>query len=688
MKQQQFKLSHLISNSPLNKKELVNIFALLLLFGLVSGCANLKTKGASDQHTNQFKTEHKTHELADISHLTLAERTELYEMIIAADLASFNENHELATSYYLASAKLSNSMDLIKLSINSAKRAGDILAIMQAADLWLELSPDNMNAFNLKIGSLLLHQDLVSALSETEKLFKIQKSEHNRLLLLNEISQSQSPRVVNVYFARLSQAYPESPSVQTAWANYMTHFASRSKTPKNIYGQAFAVVESALKVKSDFLPAIDLKTKLYYQTGQDEKAEAYLRGLHLERPDSKEISLLLGQLLYDLKKHQLAEQQYLTLLKQFPDNLEARFYLGAIYFSTNRPKESLQQYRKLLGTDYKPQSTYFFCGSSAVIAKDFAQAIACYDLVESGPYLTSAKIELAKLHVINKDFDKALNLVRNSEYKVNKKSNIRFLNIEIEILKQHIDENKARDLLDSALEIYPAEFSFLIKKIKFDSMEEDPVALNKLFTDTLTQSKDRLTENDLQQYNLTVAAFFQSNHFYQNAVDWLTNALKKDPDNTDYLYSRALYKEPLGLLDEMVTDFKKLLKIQPENNNIKNALGYTLVDINQELDYASGLIEAAFLAMPNNAAVIDSKGWLAYRKGYLDQAIKYLSASFKLSPSAEVATHLAEVYWVKKDKKQAEFYFKKAESLQPDNYLLKMTKERLGILEDETEKKE
>jgi tetratricopeptide (TPR) repeat protein len=656
---------------------------LLVISGLMLGCANLTNNTESpDNHGQQFKTEHKTHSLSDISHLSIAERTELYEMIIAADLASFNADNELATSYYLASANISKSISLIKLSIDAAKRAGDILAIMQASELWLAISPDNVNALTLKISSLILHQDIVEALNETKRLFELRKNENNRFSLLNEISQSQSPRIINVYFARLSQTYPSSPSIQTAWATYMVGFALRSKKPASVYTQALSIVESALNVQSDFLPAIDLKTKIYYQTKKDENAEAFLRGLFIKHPKSKEIGLLLGQLLYDLKKYQLAEQQYISLLSHFPKTQEAQFYLGAIYFAANRFKESLGLYRKLLGKQYKPQATYFFCGNSAAQAKEYSQAIACYDLVTSGPYLTRAKLELAKLYSLNGEYNKALNTVRNPKYKTDKKANIRLLNIEIEILKQYIDEQQARTLLKSAMDTYPTHFSFLIKKIKLDSLDKDAEALQSLFTNVLNNISGKenvIDAKELQQYNLTVASFFQANNFHQKAVNWLTDALKTDQDNTDYLYSRALFKEPLGLLDEMVSDFKALLKLQPNNINIKNALGYTLVDINKELDYASGLIEAAFIEMPNNAAVIDSKGWLAYRKGYLDQAIKYLVTSFKLSPSADVATHLAEVYWKKNDKKQAEFYFKKAETIQPNNYLLKKTKERLGV---------
>jgi tetratricopeptide (TPR) repeat protein len=135
----------------------------------------------------------------------------------------------------------------------------------------------------------------------------------------------------------------------------------------------------------------------------------------------------------------------------------------------------------------------------------------------------------------------------------------------------------------------------------------------------------------------------------------------------------------LGLVDEMITEFKHLLSLNPSNVNVKNALGYTLVDVNRELEYASQLIEQAYTAMPNNAAVIDSKGWLAYRNGAFDQAIQYLNLAFKISPSADVAVHIGEVYWQKGEKDKAKNFWNKAKQMDEKNHLLATTIKKFGV---------
>lgn len=643
---------------------------ILIIWVSVSSCANLSNK------TIEYSTEQQTHQLTDISHLTDREKADLYEAIIAADLSAANGEYELATSYYLAAASLSKSIELIQLSVEAAEASGDNLALLQAADIWLEIAPNNIDALTLKIAGLLSHQQISQALDFTVRLFEQQRQPVERYELLESIAQNQQPGVINAYFDQLTLKDPDAIAVHTSKASFFARVAKHTRNPTATLQQAFAYLQKALDLKQNFMPAVELHTRLLYQAHQDEKAEAFLRQLYANFPESKPISQLLGQLLYDLRKYNLTEQHYISWLKNNEEDLEARFFLAASYFATSKFEKSLTQYQQLLGSDYKPQLVYFFCGNSASQIKQFAQAIACYELVEDGKYLTRSKIELAKLYALSGKIGQALTTVRNPRYAVDENTQVQLINIEVEILDKHVGKNKAQQRLNAALANHPENVSLLFKKIKIDELSDKPEALVEL----LAKAEKQIPEGDKkQQFNLSVAGFLRNNNHYQQAVNWLDNALKQLPDDRDYLYARALYKEPLGLFDEMVTDFKYLLNLDPENVNIKNALGYTLVDLNQEIDYAAKLIEQAYQAMPNNAAVIDSKGWLAYRKGLYKQAIKYLIASYRMLPSADVATHIGEVYWVSGDKPKALDFWKQAKKMDPKNYLLLSTIKKLDV---------
>lgn len=646
------------------------ISVVLLMLSIISNCANITNDG------KKYETPQKSHQLTDISHLTDREKADLYEAIIAADLAAANAEYVYATSYYLSAARLSKSIDLIQLSIQTAQQSDDHLAILQAVDMWLVKQPDNTEALSLKIGALLSQRDIAKAVSITEKLFEQQKDLTEQSRVLDERTLIQPPSVTNEYYRQLSIKYPQSAPINYATAAFFARFAKHSKNPAVVTQQAFIPLDKSLSIKADFIPSIELKTKLLFLSRQDQKAEAFLRKSHAEFPDSQQINQLLGQLLYDLRKYDLAEQHYLSWLKNNPNDTEARFFLTASYFANSKYKASLEQSQKILGKDYKPQMAYFFCGNSAIQIKQYAQAIACYDLIDEGKYLTSSKIELAKVYLLTGKIDKALATVRNPKYASDENTQVQLINLEVEILDRHVSKNKAKQRLAAALKNYPDNMSLLFRKIKIEELSDKPEQLVELLQKA---EKNVLNEKNKHQFNLSVANLLRSNNHYQQAVDWLNKALIESPDDKEYLYARALYKEPLGLFDEMISDFKHLLSLDPQNVNIKNALGYTLVDVNQELEYAEQLIEQAYLVMPNNAAVIDSKGWLAYRKGTFPQAIQLLSKAFKMSPSADVATHIGEVYWKSGDKEKAMQYWIKAKSLDEKNYLLLSTVKRFGV---------
>jgi len=649
-----------------NVSKLACIFFTLLV---LSSCASQKT-------TNQYQTPQQNHLLEDISHLGDRERADLYEAIIAADLAAANQQFEVATSYYLSAARLSHSVNLIQLAIDSAQNSNDNLAQLQAAEMWLKIQPDNIEAHVVRIRAILAHQDIDQAVEVSKELFQSQTDFNELATLLDEIVAEKSPPVANAYFTQLSATYPDHLAVMYARGAFFARVAKLTPKPAEIMKQAFLQINNVLSIKADFIPAIDLKTRLFYQARQDEKAEAFLRKLHNDFPKNAEISHMLGQLLYDLRKFDLAKQHYNNWLKNHKRDNKAHFFLASSHFATSDFANSLKEFQKILGSDYKPQLTYFFCGNSATQLKQFAQAIACYDLVEEGKYLTRSKIELAKIYALTGQVEKALETVRNQKFADTEETRVQLINIEIELLNLHVSQDQAKDRLRSAMLNHPNNVSLLFKQIRIEELIDKPEQLLPM----LREARERFTDEKQQhQLDLSIAALLRNNNHFQQAVDWLTDALKQKPQDRDYLYARALYKEPLGLYDEMIADFKHLLAIDPENVNIKNALGYTLADVNQELEYAGELIEQAYLAMPNNAAVIDSKGWLAFRKGAYREALQFLNMAFKMAPSADVATHLGEVYWKTGDKEKAMQFWQRAKAMDSKNYILLTTVKRFGV---------
>ena len=95
-------------------------------------------------------------------------------------------------------------------------------------------------------------------------------------------------------------------------------------------------------------------------------------------------------------------------------------------------------------------------------------------------------------------------------------------------------------------------------------------------------------------------------------------------------------------------------------------------------DEARKLITRALELTPDDAAVIDSIGWIDYRQGKVKEALALLQKAFDKAHDPEIAAHLGEVLWVLGEKGQARAVWENALAKDPDHRVLKETMERLA----------
>jgi tetratricopeptide (TPR) repeat protein len=166
---------------------------------------------------------------------------------------------------------------------------------------------------------------------------------------------------------------------------------------------------------------------------------------------------------------------------------------------------------------------------------------------------------------------------------------------------------------------------------------------------------------------------------YQPAFDVLSEALKSNPDNEDLLYARALAAERLDRLDVLEADLRKIITADPDNGHALNALGYTLADRTGRYEEALGYLERAIALLPDDAAVLDSMGWVNYRLGHYEEALRYLRRAYEINDDAEIVAHLSEVLWVAGHKGEAREIWRKALAKTPDSEHLRRVNERFKL---------
>lgn len=160
---------------------------------------------------------------------------------------------------------------------------------------------------------------------------------------------------------------------------------------------------------------------------------------------------------------------------------------------------------------------------------------------------------------------------------------------------------------------------------------------------------------------------------YEEAYKVLDAALSELPDDTALLYESALAAERSGKFDVLERNLQKLIRLQPDNPQAYNALGYSLADRNQRLEEAQQLIEKALSLAPQDPFILDSRGWVAYRRGDAAAAIEYLRRALSISADPEVAAHLGEVLWTQGQRDEARATWNNALKANPENEVLPAT---------------
>lgn len=150
----------------------------------------------------------------------------------------------------------------------------------------------------------------------------------------------------------------------------------------------------------------------------------------------------------------------------------------------------------------------------------------------------------------------------------------------------------------------------------------------------------------------------------------LDTAVKERPDHVDLLYDRAMAAEKLNKLGVLEEDLRKVIKLKPDYAHAYNALGYTLVEKTDRLGEATELLDKAISLAPEDPFILDSMGWLHYRKGNLDKAREFLERAWRLRQDPEIAVHLGEVLWMKGSRDEASRLWQSALQSHPKNEAL------------------
>ncbi len=195
----------------------------------------------------------------------------------------------------------------------------------------------------------------------------------------------------------------------------------------------------------------------------------------------------------------------------------------------------------------------------------------------------------------------------------------------------------------------------------------------------LIRSLPQRNAAEARQKLLSEVQLLREQKEYRQAYELLGKGVAADPKDTDLIYDQALMAEKLGTLDEMERLLRQVMALKPTSQHAYNALGYSLAERNTRLTEAKQLIQKALELAPGDPFIRDSLGWVEFRLGNKEEAVRVLEAAYKARPDAEIAAHLGEVLWSMGQRERATSIWKEGMLLNAENETLLEALKRLRV---------
>jgi tetratricopeptide (TPR) repeat protein len=195
---------------------------------------------------------------------------------------------------------------------------------------------------------------------------------------------------------------------------------------------------------------------------------------------------------------------------------------------------------------------------------------------------------------------------------------------------------------------------------------------------------------DLALFN---ADMLRQNQHYPEAIKAYTDLLAKIPATSTRkgvtLFHRGMAYQQSKQWPPAEADLLAALQLRPDDPAILNYLGFSWADQGVNLDRARTMIERALVLVPDDGAIVDSLGWVMFRSGDFEDAVKQLERAVSLlSTDATINDHLGDAYWRVGRQIEARSQWEKAARYSVDKDLLEQIKIKLrdGLEADATPK--
>ena len=193
-----------------------------------------------------------------------------------------------------------------------------------------------------------------------------------------------------------------------------------------------------------------------------------------------------------------------------------------------------------------------------------------------------------------------------------------------------------------------------------------------------------IIENQFYKNNNKLLSFMMGDIYFvegrsEDALQWYLETLNLDNQNIELKHIVSTLSESLFEYELSDSIFTDLINQDSTNSTALNNYAYSLSERpNSNLIFALDLAKKAIKLNSNNAAFLDTIGWIYFKLNKYEEALNYITRSLEIDENNEVILeHLLHVYLKLNNISAAKNIYKKILELNPQNNIFEGVKKDL-----------
>ena len=472
------------------------------------------------------------------------------------------------------------------------------------------------------------------------------------------------------------------------------------------YSMAILEFQDALELDPEATTIIVSMAESYWKLGKAKKSELLLfNALNLDPEDYEAREMLANQYIYQ-NKHDKAIEQY-RVLAENADEGDTKYLiaLAKLVLSQNDINESISLFIKAYEKDKSRIDILEEAANLSLRSRQLEKARNLYkqliDIDMNNSYYLSTYIDLI---VMSGDYENGITALeslidiegetteRLSQlgilyYKIdnivkakplfNKLVNMNHFDATIMhfLSNIYIEESifdSARIIADQIIYHHPSDPRGYLDAALAELNKENPIGAIKV----LEPVNKKFNSEFSIQYLL--GSSYQQLKEYDKATVVLRQSLKIYPESRGARHTLAIASDALNYWTESDSLYEGLIKSDENDVQALNNYSYSLVERNIQLNKALNMAKKAIDLEPDNAAYLDTIGWIYYKMDNIEKALSFIRKSVELdNDNAVVLEHLGDVLIANNQVEEAILFYLKALDIDKDNEILQ---QKAGII--------